>query len=61
MTNTIKRGASRLNGLGKLAEELGYSRFHLGAVLHGRRPCPPELRTNLESRGIAVPKRARRA
>jgi hypothetical protein len=61
MTTTIKRGASRLEGVGRLADELGYSRFHLGAVLHGRRPCPPELRADLEARGIAVPKRARRA
>ena len=59
--NTIKRGRSRLEGVGKLAEELGYSRFHLGAILHGRRPCPQELREELESRGITVPKRARRA
>jgi len=58
---TIKRGRSRLEGVGKLAAELGYSRFHLGAILHGRRPCPNELREELESRGIAVPKRARRA
>ena len=48
----IRRGAARLDGVGKLAEELGVSRFHLSAVLHGRRAPSEELATLLTERGI---------
>jgi len=57
---TIHRRTT-LTGVTKLAEELGYSRYHIGAVLHGRRPCPPELRAKLEERGINLPRLRRRS
>lgn len=59
--NAIKRGAARLDGVGKIAADLGYSRHHIGAVLHGKRPAAPELVEKLEALGLRVPKRARRA
>lgn len=58
---TIKRGAARLDGVGKLAEELGVSRFHLGAVLHGRRSPSEELAAALEARNIKYRRLRRRA
>lgn len=43
-------------GLGKLAEELGVSRWHLRAVLGGRRRPGAELAAKLEERGIKTRK-----
>ena len=50
-----------IQGLSALAAELGCSRFHLGAVLHGRRLPGPELAEKLKARGLRCrPLRPRR-
>lgn len=55
MTTTIRK--RKINyGLSALAEELGYSRQHIGAVLDGRRRPSKELLEELRARGIR-PKR----
>lgn len=47
-------------GVGKLAEELGCSRWHLRAVLGGRRRPGKELAEKLAARGVK-PRRLRPA
>ena len=42
----------RIKGLGDLARELGVSKHHLCAVLHGRRRPGPELAAAIKARGI---------
>jgi hypothetical protein len=39
-------------GVKELAEELGFSRFHVYAVIQGRRRPSPRLAAALEARGI---------
>lgn len=56
----IRRRSARLEGVGALAEELGVSRHHLGAVLHGHRVPSDQLAAKLEERGIKY-RRLRRA
>ncbi|MBR6020923.1 MAG: hypothetical protein IK066_00730, partial [Kiritimatiellae bacterium] len=56
----VRRTVVRMEGLQGLAAELGCSRFHLRAVLGGRRRPGKELAGKLEARGIRVP-RLRRA
>ncbi len=51
MTATIQRRIA-FKGIKELAEELGVTRQHLHAVLHGRRRPGPELRAKLTERGI---------
>ena len=53
---SIIRTETRLCGVKKLAAELGISRFHLGAVLNGRRKPGPKLAAALKERHIKVPK-----
>lgn len=43
-------------GVCALSKELGYSRHHLSAVLHGRRLPGPALAHALIERGIKLPR-----
>ena len=42
----------RIKGLGQLANELGVTKQHLCAVLHGRRRAGPKLAAAIKARGI---------
>lgn len=59
MTAIKKR--TTLTGVTALADELGVSRYHLGAVLHGRRSPGLELAAKLADRGIRIPRLRRRS